>query len=169
MPVQTTGWGHKAMVGEDTVMQMRQILAILMTFSAGSLFIARPALGGEGLPSVAELIAAGNDVYVKHCASCHGDRLQGQENWRTRNLDGTLPAPPHDQTGHTWHHADWQLFEMTKTGRQPFAPAGRKNGMPAYADVLSDRQILAVLAFIKSTWPRRIQERQTDISRNTLR
>jgi hypothetical protein len=27
-----------------------------------------------------------------------------------RKPDGKLPAPPHDASGHTWHHADAQLF-----------------------------------------------------------
>ena len=30
--------------------------------------------------------------------------------------DGRLPAPPHDESGHTWHHPDAQLFAITKYG-----------------------------------------------------
>ena len=63
-----------------------------------------------------ELVALGAAVYVEHCASCHGERLEGEPNWRRRKADGTLPAPPHDATGHTWHHSDDLLFRLTRDG-----------------------------------------------------
>ena len=88
--------------------------------------------------------------------------LEGQANWRSRNQDGTLPAPPHDETGHTWHHETEMLFEYTKLGGQVTLEAvGVKNftsGMPAFGDVLTDEQIWAVLSFIRSTWPQHIQD-----------
>ena len=56
----------------------------------------------------------GFNNYQEYCASCHGVNLEGQSNWRSRNEDGTLPAPPHDETGHTWHHETEMLFEYTK-------------------------------------------------------
>jgi mono/diheme cytochrome c family protein len=80
-----------------------------------------------------------------------------------------MPAPAHDETGHTWHHPDWQLFEITKTARQPFRPSEYKTDMPAYKDILTDEEIWAVLAFIKNSWPVNIQERQSEISRTMLR
>ena len=58
----------------------------------------------------------GRSVYSEYCASCHGANLKGQPNWRNRNPNGYLPAPPHDETGHTWHHSDQYLFLMTKYG-----------------------------------------------------
>ena len=48
----------------------------------------------------------GFNNYQEYCASCHGVNLEGQANWRSRNQDGTLPAPPHDETGHTWHRVE---------------------------------------------------------------
>ena len=113
--------------------------------------------------------ALGKKLYAQHCASCHGDNLQGQPNWRRRLPNGKLPAPPHDETGHTWHHPDWQLFEMTKSGRNPFAPANIKTDMPAFTGTLSDQEIRAVLEFIKSRWPEKISRRQAEITRNLLR
>ena len=65
-------------------------------------------------PGNVEMVALGQGVYRGHCASCHGDDLQGQASWRTRNADGTLKAPPHDESGHTWHHSDKVLFDYTK-------------------------------------------------------
>ena len=46
-------------------------------------------------------LVAGQRLYGDHCASCHGLNLEGEANWRVRNDDGTMPAPPHDETGHT--------------------------------------------------------------------
>jgi mono/diheme cytochrome c family protein len=102
----------------------------------------------------------GQAVYAKHCATCHGANLEGQPNWRQRLPSGNFPAPPHDQSGHTWHHPDPYLFETTKYGWQRFAPQGYTSTMLGFKDVLSDAEIWAVLAFIKSHWPPSIQEQQ---------
>ena len=109
----------------------------------------------------AELVARGRIVYQQNCAACHGARLEGQPNWRTPKPDGTLPAPPHDVTGHTWHHSDQMLFDVTKYGSASVAGAGFKSGMPLYADILDDGDIWAVLAYIKSHWPADIQAAQS--------
>ena len=55
-------------------------------------------------------------IYQARCASCHGVHLEGQANWRERGADGRLPAPPHDASGHTWHHPDDVLIRITKEG-----------------------------------------------------
>ena len=110
-------------------------------------------------------LALGRKIYDRECASCHGDKLQGQPNWRQRRANGRLPAPPHDETGHTWHHSDRLLFTMTKQGIEALALAGYKTDMPAYASKLDDREIWAVLAFIKSRWPKEIRDRQDEITR----
>src|SRR6266403_432418 len=94
------------------------------------------------------LVAAGRTVYAEHCASCHGKNLEGQPRWRERLPNGRLPAPPHDSSGHTLHHPDRQLFEITKNGVSGMVP-GYQSDMPAFASRLSDEQIWAVLAFIK--------------------
>lgn len=106
------------------------------------------------------LVEYGSQVYNAQCAECHGDKLQGQPNWKTRKADGTLPAPPHDVTGHSWHHSDQLLFDYTKQGGQALMPEGVKSGMPAFGGVLNDKDIWSVLAFIKSQWPNETQTRQ---------
>jgi mono/diheme cytochrome c family protein len=110
--------------------------------------------------SLAPETALGREVYAAHCASCHGANLEGQPNWRQELPAGGLPAPPHDATGHTWHHDDQSLFATVKFGGAATAPSGFQSNMPAFGDRLSDREIRAVLAFIKSTWPPEIQEAQ---------
>ena len=109
-------------------------------------------------------VKAGTVLYAENCASCHGEKLEGQPDWQISNDDGTLPAPPHDQTGHTWHHGDELLFDYTKQGGQA-AMAARgvtsfTSGMPGFSETLSDKEIWDILAFIKSTWPDRVRQMQ---------
>ncbi|HEX2545947.1 MAG TPA: cytochrome c [Ramlibacter sp.] len=109
----------------------------------------------------AQVLATGQKVYVQHCAACHGAQLEGQPRWRERTASGRLPAPPHDATGHTWHHPDEVLFRITKHGVAKAANLkDHASDMPAYEGVLSDAEIVAVLSWIKSTWPAGIREKQ---------
>jgi mono/diheme cytochrome c family protein len=78
--------------------------------------------------------------------------------------NGRLPAPPHDASGHTWHHPDKVLFEITRDGIAAHAPKGYESDMPAFGPKLSDIEIWAVLAYIKSRWPAEIRERQARLS-----
>jgi len=132
----------------------------------------RMLAGGEPTkpdPNSLNLVARGKAVYAQQCASCHGANLEGQPNWRDRLPNGRLPAPPHDKTGHTWHHSDKQLFEMVENGTAGVVP-GYESDMPAYRGKLSEADIWAVLSFIQSTWPPDIRERQQRLSqRNTVK
>ncbi len=90
-------------------------------------------------------VEAGRIVYSQNCASCHGP------------VDGPAaidPAPVHGDAGHTWHHPDRLLYQWI-LDRPPLATV-----MPAFRDVLSDDEVLDVLAYIKSNWLPEIQERQ---------
>lgn len=98
-------------------------------------------------------VAAGSRVYALHCAACHGAALEGQPDWRRRLPHGRMPAPPHDESGHTWHHPDAVLFAITKNGlKPPNAPPGYESDMPAFGETLNDDEIWSVLAYIKSHW-----------------
>jgi len=99
------------------------------------------------------LVAHGRTVYMDACASCHGRALQGQPLWQLNDQFAGQRAPAHDATGHTWQHSDEDLFHKTKFGRFPARPADVATAMPAFAAILTDRQILAALAFIKARWP----------------
>jgi mono/diheme cytochrome c family protein len=109
-------------------------------------------------------VAEGQAVYRAQCARCHGANLEGQPNWKERQANGRLPAPPHDASGHTWHHPDAQLFGIVKQGLAPFVDPGYQSDMPAFEGTLSEEQVAAVLAYIKSTWPPEIRERQARIN-----
>jgi mono/diheme cytochrome c family protein len=100
-----------------------------------------------------EDLVLGEKVYRQHCAACHGANLEGQSDWRKKLPNGRFRAPPHDDSGHTWHHPDEVLFGITKHGVvPPYAPAGYESDMPGFAGKLSDAEIRAVLAFIRSRW-----------------
>ena len=76
----------------------------------------------------------------------------------SRLLNGMMPAPPHDEKGHTWHHNDNYLFMITKYGVEEILGEKYPNNMPAYKEILSDKEIISVLSYIKSTWPPRVQK-----------
>jgi len=116
------------------------------------------------MPDNSETITFGKDIYLQECASCHGKNLAGQANWRERDDKGYMPAPPHDKNGHTWHHSDYNLFLMTKYGIEKIIGKKYPNNMPAYEDMLSDYEIIAVLSYIKSTWPSYIQIQHNQIN-----
>lgn len=117
-------------------------------------------------PADQTLVMQGKVIYANNCAACHGASLQGQANWRERMPDGKLPAPPHDKSGHTWHHPDPMLIDMVKNGLVPgrTAPAGYVSDMPAYNAILSDDEIIAVLAYIKSAWPPKVLQAQKEVT-----
>ncbi|HMN83074.1 MAG TPA: cytochrome c [Burkholderiaceae bacterium] len=138
-------------------MSVRRSLSIVL---ATLVLLAGCSRSGD---STEAMLTRGKAVYDAQCAVCHGANLEGQPDWRQRRADGRLPAPPHDETGHTWHHPDQVLFEITKYGVQRFAGAGYPSDMPAYEGRLSDDEIRAVLAWIKSRWPEPARRRQAEI------
>lgn len=114
--------------------------------------------------SSAEVIEQGRQIYADQCASCHGAQLEGQPDWKTPLPSGRLPAPPHDAGGHTWHHPDDILFRIVREGTAAIVGGGYESDMPGFADLLSDAEIRAVLAYIKSTWPERERTDQENVS-----
>ena len=110
------------------------------------------------------VVKLGKAIYAENCASCHGVVLEGQANCRQRDAEGYVPAPPHDETGHTWHHPDPYLFLMTKYGIEEMIRKSYPNNMPAYEDKLTDGEIIAALSYIKSTWSVRIQRQHDQLN-----
>ncbi len=115
----------------------------------------------------AAAVATGKAVYAEHCASCHGANLEGEPDWQFPKDNGLRAAPPHDATGHTWHHPDAQLIDITTHGLTAImARRGMayESEMTGYGEILSQSEILAVLAYIKSTWPARVIEMHDKIN-----
>jgi mono/diheme cytochrome c family protein len=124
-------------------------LAAAFAISCGGKDDSTPALPPQGLnlnvqALAPEEVALGKAVYDQDCAPCHGINGEGQPNWRQRLPDGGLPPPPHDGTGHTWHHGDGQLYDIVRNGGL--------SGMPAWGAKLSHEEIRAVLTYIKTFW-----------------
>lgn len=126
---------------------MKLLLALTVTIFAASTALAQPAQPD------------GQALYLEYCGNCHGANLEGQPNWMKRLPSGRLPAPPHDQTGHTWHHSDEQLLRIVRDGLAAIAH-GYETDMPAFRGTLSDQEIVAILDYIKQTWPDREREVQ---------
>lgn len=148
--------GRRVAAGAIAVLAIATVAAVIWTHMGPR--------AGRADPNDAAQVAQGRAVYAAQCASCHGAKLEGQPNWRQRQPNGRLPAPPHDASGHTWHHPDRALFEITRDGIAAHAPKGYESDMPAFDQTLSDADIWAVLAYIKSRWPPQIRERQARLS-----
>ena len=143
-------------------------LALGLGGAAGLAVLAQedtPSVEFLGKPVEAGTLRLGEEVYAATCASCHGASLEGQPDWKRRLDNGRMPAPPHDASGHTWHHADQDLVTITRDGLAAIVP-GYESDMPAFGGLLSDEEIRAVLAYIKSTWPEREREFQAVVTRN---
>ena len=108
-------------------------------------------------------VARGRQVYLQHCGSCHGPNAEGAPNWQKPDARGNLPAPPHDDTGHTWRHSDQELAMIIRNGlRDPFNKTPELT-MPPFDGQLSDKDIADVIAYFKSLWSlehRQFQEQQ---------
>ena len=138
--------------------------------------LAVAALAAVGLGVWTLAAQAGPDgaaLYAEHCASCHGAALEGAEDWHRPMEDGSLLPPPHDASGHTWHHSDDDLRAYVRLGgAEALAQAGVPDfpsNMPAFGDVLDDAEIDAVLGFIKESWPEELREAQAERTRRDAR
>lgn len=91
------------------IKKIRKLAFLFLLFGGSSTVLAHHELANRNL-------SKGQKNYQSFCASCHGANLEVQPNWRDFKEDGSLPAPPHDETGHTWHHDTEMLFNYTKLG-----------------------------------------------------
>lgn len=115
--------------------------------------------------SISAQTPRGAKLYAEHCATCHGAQLEGQPDSQVADESGVLPAPPHDASGHTWHHDDAMLTDYIRRGGQAVLGdigVPMTSGMPAFGEILTDGDIAAILGFIKSTWPDRIRAIQAE-------
>ena len=103
----------------------------------------------------------GQGIFQANCSVCHGTGGEGQPNWHLKKPDGVLPAPPLNGDGHTWHHGDGTLYTYVSRGgkffESPDIPSF-KSGMPAFGEVLSHSEIIAVLEYVKGLWGDKVAE-----------
>ena len=133
----------------------------------GSLFLAGCLSSpGEDIPTTPAVLTAqppptGQQIFASNCAACHGAGGEGQPDWHIKKADGTLPPPPLNGDGHTWHHADGLLYRIVSQGgalyEEPGGDAIFKSAMPAFGDLLSYEEIISVLTYIKELWGDRMK------------
>ena len=109
-------------------------------------------------------IAQGRAIFEQNCAACHGVDGQGQfpEAPLEPDITGRIGAPPHDETGHSWHHSDTSLLQYVTNGG--FSDPARFYTMPPFNAVLSDEQIKLVIAYIKTMWTDEQREMQRQLT-----
>lgn len=102
-------------------------------------------------PALAALVD-GETAYNTYCAACHGISGEGQnpEDPYAKDENGKFLAPPHNDTGHTWHHGDDVLIQIINEGGM--GDVQFFNVMPAFGELLSADQIEAALTYIKTFW-----------------
>ena len=111
-------------------------------------------------------VRQGQQLYAANCASCHGANGAGVADWQKAGPDGAFPPPPHDSTGHTWHHADGLLFRIIQQGCRLYQTGTTPCNMPAFGGVLDDVEIRAVIEFMKTWWGPREREFQAAVTEN---
>lgn len=75
-------------------------------------------------------INTGKQIYLKHCQNCHGARGHGQ-----------IPGVPNFSRGERLLQPDAKLVETLKSG---------KGMMPAYRALLQDKELLDVIAYLRT-------------------
>ncbi len=142
-------------------------IALLLIGGGTAILLYQPApaqaITVNARPVTAEQLAQGEQVYNVNCAACHGVKGEGQPNWKVPNENGVYPAPPHNSEGHTWHHADDLLLEIIANGGGEYSP---KSGMPGFTGVLTNQEMVAVLAYIKTFWGPEQMEFQNQVMQN---
>ena len=141
---------------------MRTLL-ILISF----LFITETTYSHSHFPITRDsplMIIRGKIIYENNCVSCHQVNLVGAENWKGLDEDGHRKAPPLNGTGHTWHHDDETLHKIIKYGLVGII-SDYEGKMGGFGDNLNDKDIDAVLAYIKSFWPDDYYQHQINLSK----
>lgn len=127
--------------------------------------LALAACGSGGAASApSNQVVRGRAVYQANCAACHGPSGEGQPDWRRQNPDETYPPPPHDASGHTWHHGDGLLFRIVRDGGKIYETPGFKSAMPSFGERLTEQEIRTVLSYLKTLWTEEQRAAQAEAS-----
>lgn len=161
---------HRARsINAKCAMLAATLLAVALAMATGCAGSPRdePVVSGGDPPGLdARLVELGRPIYAANCASCHGASGEGAADWKIRGSDGALPPPPHDATGHTWHHADGLLFRIIRDGCAAYGAEGAPCNMPAFGAELDDEEIRAVIEFMRTWWGPDERGYQEEVTRN---
>jgi high-affinity iron transporter len=114
---------------------------------------AQPSIDAHRHPDAAQMknpvtanatsVAAGQKLFAKHCAVCHGDTGKGDG----RMGEEMIPKPG-DLTDSDWKHgsSDGEIFAFIRNG-------AKGTGMKAYSRKLTTHEIWDVVNYIRSIGP----------------
>jgi mono/diheme cytochrome c family protein len=126
----------------------------LLLLLATAMLLAAACGDPQDEPDAAQL-EHGAQLYDAYCYECHGGATGGSI--------ADIP-PPHNAEGHTWHHGDCQLVDNVLEGILPRPGAEGDQIMPAFGDELTEQDVEAILAHIKTWWTEEQREIQAGIT-----
>ncbi|GAB4360911.1 MAG: hypothetical protein Kow006_31170 [Gammaproteobacteria bacterium] len=98
-------------------------------------------------------VTKGARLFQKNCAVCHGKLAEGAPNWRIPDENGKFRPPPLNGGGHMWHHPLPVLLSTIRNGT-----LSQGGSMPAWKGTLTDRDIMDIISWLQSKWPREIYQ-----------
>lgn len=143
---------HPARKGAKALAHVWPYMVVILVLSACGQ-AAQPA------PASPEVVQRGARLYAANCQSCHGDAIGGTiEDY----------PPRHNANGHTWHHADCVLVQLTLDGMPPSpdVPPDAPR-MQAFRDTLTEGDVTAILAYVKTWWTDKQRAYQADVTRQS--
>jgi len=127
-----------------THMESHFLRAVVLVFAYGGGLVMAQGNADAGklknpVAATPESIAAGQQLYLRNCASCHGRNGQGGPG------NDLIPAAP-SLLGDSWSHGstDGEIFTNIKNG------VGPDFNMVPFKDKLKDDEIWTVVNYIRS-------------------
>jgi mono/diheme cytochrome c family protein len=149
---------------------MIRLYTVVLALALMGLLVAcaPPAASGVAVQGVslteADLIQ-GHILYTAYCAGCHGDHGQGQfpgaAALQPSPITNRIGAPPHDDTGHSWHHSDDLLVRYVLEGG--FTDPAAFYPMPGFGGLLTVDDARQIVGYIMTLWTdeQRMMQKQT--------
>ncbi|EKV32468.1 putative c-type cytochrome [Caenispirillum salinarum AK4] len=102
-----------------------------------------------------DAVADGGRLYAENCAACHGSGVDNPPGWRP--VIGGIAPPPLTADGLPTDSTDGYLVRVIREGAAAVHGDPARHRMPPFRDVLTNREIHAVVAFLKDRWPDHLQ------------
>jgi len=94
-----------------------------------------------------EQVKKGEQLFLKNCAVCHGEKAQKTVNWKKILEDGSYPPPPLNGDAHAWHHPKSQLKRIISKGGSLY-----DGKMPGFDALLSESDKDEVISYFQNFW-----------------